>query len=293
MSRLITLLFAGLSLGMIYALIALGFAIVFKSSRVFNLAHGEFVLLAAYVVVALRNDVPYVVAILAALVVLVAVAVVVEWSVLRRLVGRPAYAVVMATLGIGIIVRAIVSMIWGFNDKGFADPIGPGVFRFGDIVIARAGVATIVTSLVLLALLGYFYQSTAAGLAMRAIASNPEAALLQGINVRRMFVLAWGIAGAMAVAGGVFLGAFPRQTGLAMSLVALHALPAIIIGGFDSLKGAVIGGVIVGLVQVMCAGYLSHIGHGRLQDAAPYIVMVVVLIIRPHGLFGSPEIERI
>ncbi len=293
MTKFLQLLFSGVSLGMIYALIALGFVIVYKGSRIFNFAHGDFVMLAAYVVVAVAASLPYAIAVLAAVAVLVVVAVVVERFVLRQMLGEPLFSIVMVTLGIGVIVRAVVTMIWGYQDKGFADPIGPAVVRIGDLALARTSLWTIGVGLALLVLLWVFYQRTPSGLALRATASHQEAALAQGIDVRRMFVISWVIAGVLATAGGIFLGAFPRPVGLSMAFVALNALPAIIIGGFDSLAGAVVGGVTVGVIQVMSAGYLSDYGGGRLQDVMPSIVMLVVLLIRPHGLFGTPEIERV
>lgn len=293
MIKFLQLLFSGVSLGMVYSLIALGFVIIYKGSRIFNFAQGEFVMLAAYVVVAVSATQPYALAIFAAVAVLVLVALVVERFVLRKMLGEPLFAIVMVTLGIGIIVRAVITMIWGYQDKGFADPIGPSVVRLGDLVLSKTSLWTIGVSLLLLFALWLFYQHTSAGLAMRATASHQEAALAQGIDVRRMFAASWMIAGVLATAGGIFLGAFPRQVGLSMGIVALNALPAIIIGGFDSLLGAVIGGVTVGVIQVISAGYLGDYGGGRLQDVMPSIVMLAVLLIRPQGLFGTPEIERV
>lgn len=293
MIKFLQLLFSGVSLGMIYALIALGFVIIYKGSRIFNFAQGEFVMLAAYVVVAVAANQPYVLAVLTAMAVLILVALIVERFVLRKMIGEQLFAIVMVTLGIGIIVRAVITMIWGYQDKGFADPIGSSVVKIGDLALAKTSLWTIAVSLVLLVVLWYFYQRTSTGLAMRATASHQEAALAQGIDVRRMFAASWMIAGILATAGGIFLGAFPRQVGLSMGFVALNALPAIIIGGFDSLSGAVVGGVTVGVIQVMSAGYLSGYGGGRLQDVMPSIVMLIVLLIRPQGLFGTPEIERV
>lgn len=294
MIKLLQLLFQGLSLGMIYSLIALGFVLVFKGTGVFNFAHGDFVMGAAYIVVAVSTSQPWGLAVLLALAVLVVLALVVERLVLRKMVGEPLFAVVMVTLGLSIMVRAVITMIWGYNDKGFADPIGPGTFQPIDgLVLSHVGLWTIGVSVALLLALWFFYQRTPAGLALRATAAHQEAAMAQGIDVRRMFALSWAIAGVLATAGGIFLGAFPRQVGLQMGFIALNALPAIIIGGFDSLQGAVIGGVTVGQLQVLTAGYLSDYGGGRLQDVAPYVVMLVVLLIRPYGLFGTREIERV
>jgi branched-chain amino acid transport system permease protein len=138
-----------------------------------------------------------------------------------------------------------------------------------------------------------FFRYSRIGLAMRAAAEDQEAALAQGIDVRRTVAWSWAISGGLAVAAAIFLGAFPRQVGLEMGFVALAALPAVIIGGFDSLAGAVIGGGVVGLVQIYSADYLADVAGGNVQTVAPYIVMMAVLAIRPTGLFGSPDVDRV
>jgi len=291
--KLLQLTFQGVSLGAIYALVALGFVIVFKGSGVFNFAHGEFVMAGAYVVVAATATLPYGVAVAVALIVMVALALLVERFILRRMIGESLFAVVMVTLGLAAMVRAAVAMIWGFENQGFADPIGPGVARLGDLVLPKTALLTIAVSAVLLLALRAFFQRTRYGLALRATASHVEAALAQGVDVRRMFALSWAIAGALALAAGIFLGAFPREVGLGMGFVALNALPAIILGGFDSVAGAVVGGVVVGVLQVLAAGYLRDFGGGALQEVVPYLVMLLVLLVRPYGLFGSPDIERV
>ena len=253
MTKFIQLLFSGMSLGMVYSLIALGFVIVYKGSRVFNFAHGDFVMLAAYIVVAVSATAPYPLAVLTAVAVLIVVAVVVERLVLRRMLGQPLFSIVMVTLGIGIMVRRRRDDL-GLPEQGYADPIGPAVWRIG-VAFAKTNVATIAVSLALLAALWWFYQRTSTGLALRATASHQEAALAQGIDVRRMFVASWVIAGVLATAGGVFLGGFRGRSGWRWPS-SRSTLPAIIIGGFDSLVGAVIGGLTVRVAQVLSAGYL-------------------------------------
>ncbi|MEU4641440.1 branched-chain amino acid ABC transporter permease [Micromonospora sp. NPDC023814] len=293
MSLLLQLLFQGVALGMVYGLIALGFVIVFKGSRSFNFAHGEFVMGGAYLVIAAAGVVPYALAVVIAVGGMVLVALLVESLLLRRMVGRSLTTVVLATLGLSIMMRSVVVMVWGVNEQGSADPVGRGTVRWGDVVLPTSAIATIVVSGVVLVGLAYFYQRTRYGLALRATASHQEAALAQGIDVRRMFALSWGIAAVLAVVAGVFLGAFPRQVSPAMGMVALAALPAIVIGGFDSLLGAIVGGLVVGLIQVLGAGYLADFGGGKLHEVLPYIVMFAVLVVRPYGLFGSREVERV
>ncbi|MCZ7525520.1 MAG: branched-chain amino acid ABC transporter permease [Acidimicrobiia bacterium] len=294
MTKFLQLLFQGMSLGAIYALIALGFVIVFKGSGVFNFAHGDFVMAGAYVVVVAAASAPYGLAVALALLVLVLLALVVERTVLRPMLGQPLFAVIMVTLGVSIMVRSVVAMLWGVEERGSsAEPIGRGVVHAGEVALPWVGIWTIGVSVLLLAALWFFFQKTGYGLALRATANSQEAALAQGIDIRRMFALSWAIAGVLAVAAGIFLGAFPRQVTPAMGATALAALPAIIIGGFDSVPGAVVGGLSVGMIQVLGAGYLADVGGGNFHEVLPYLVMLLVLAVRPYGLFGSPDIERV
>lgn len=294
MIKFVQLAFQGLSLGSIYSLIALGFVIVFKGSGVFNFAHGEFVMGAAYIVVVGSGSMPWGFSIAVSAVVLVLTALIAERFFLRPMLGRPLFAVIMVTLGLSIMTRSAIAMLWGVNDRGeSARPIGRGVWRIGDVSLPWVGIWTLITATTLMLVLWVFFQRTGYGLALRATAANQEAAAAQGIDIRRMFALSWAIAGVLAVAAGIFLGAFPRQVGPSMGFVALAALPAIIIGGFDSLQGAIVGGLAVGLMQVLGAGYLGDFGGGRFHEVLPYLVMLAVLAVRPFGLFGSRDIERV
>jgi branched-chain amino acid transport system permease protein len=298
-ARFLQLAFQGLSLGAIYALIALGFVIVFKGSGVFNFAHGEFVMGGAYIVVVGAGTMSWGLAVAVSCAVLIVAALVAERLLLRPMLGRPLFAVIMVTLGLSIMLRALMAMLWGVNDRGgSAAPIGRGVIRVplpGDsrVSLPWVGVWTLIVATLLLVALYWFFQHTGFGLAMRATAVNQEAAAAQGIDIRRMFAMSWAIAGVLAVAAGIFLGAFPRQVTPTMSFVALAALPAIIIGGFDSLPGAVVGGLSVGLMQVLGSGYFGDFGGGRFHEVLPYLVMLAVLAVRPFGLFGSRDVERV
>jgi branched-chain amino acid transport system permease protein len=219
--------------------------------------------------------------------------VLIQSVLLQRLVGASLDTMVLATLGIAIMLQPVILMVWGVGTHGPAGPVGSATVTVGNVVLPWSGIATIVTSLVAMGGLVMFFRRTPYGLALRATASHLEAALAQGINVKRMFALAWGLAAALAVIAGVFLASFPRVVDPSISLVALAAVPAVVIGGMDSLIGAVVGGLIVGLIQVLGANYLSDIGGGKLHEVLPYILMFVVLIVRPYGLFGSRSIERV
>ena len=294
MVKLLQLTFQGVSIGSVYALIALGFVIVFKGSGVFNFAHGDLVMASGFLVVSGPDNLPWGIKVVMSVMIMVVVALVSERFLLRPMHGRSLFSVVLVTLGLSIIVRAALAILFGLHERGSTEgPMGKDVIHAGDVVLPWVGVWTIAASGLLMLALWALFQRTRAGLAMRATAASHEAALAQGIDIRLTFALSWAVAGLLAVAAAVFLGAFPRHVDYEMSATALGAMPAIIIGGFDSLIGAVIGGVTVGLIQVLGAGYLSDIGNGSLHQVLPYLVMLSVLLVRPYGLFGSPEIERV
>ncbi|MDF1602139.1 branched-chain amino acid ABC transporter permease [Nocardioides sp. YIM 152315] len=293
MTLFLQLGFQGIALGMVYALIALGFVIMTKGSNTFNFAHGEFVAVGAYVVLALMPHLPYWLAFLGSIVVTVALALLVEATLLRRLLDKGLTTVVLATLGVSIMVHALILMVWGVGTKGSAGPVGSGTVEVGGVVLPLSGIATIVASVIVLAALLVFFRRTPYGLALRATASHQEAALAQGIDIGRMFALSWAIAAVLAVVASIFLASFPRVVSPSIALVALAAIPAVVIGGMDSLIGAVVGGLIVGLIQVLGAGYLADYGGGKLHEVLPYVLMLLVLVVRPYGLFGSRGIERV
>jgi branched-chain amino acid transport system permease protein len=293
MTLFLQLGFQGIALGMVYALIALGFVIMTKGSGTFNFAHGEFVGIGAYVVLALMPHLPYVLAFVLAVAVTVVVALLVGAGLLRRLVGTSMTTVVLATLGVSSMLHALILMVWGVGTHGSAGPVGAGTVRVGGVALPWVSIATITASVIVLAALVLFFQRTPYGLALRATASHQEAALAQGIDIGRMFALSWAIAAALAVVAGVFLASFPRVVEPGITLVALAAIPAIVIGGMDSLVGAVVGGLIVGLIQVLGARYLADYGGGKLHEVLPYVLMLAVLVVRPYGLFGSRSIERV
>lgn len=293
MALFLQLSFQGIALGMVYALIALGFVIMIKGSNTFNFAHGDFVALGAYLVFAFMAHMPYGIAFLLAVIITVAVSLLVERFLLRSLLDKGLVTVVLATLGISSMVHAVILMIWGVGTKGSAGPVGSGTTTLGGVILPWAGITTIAVSIVIMVALVAFFRFTSYGLALRATASHQEAALAQGININRMFALSFAIAAFLAVVASIFLASFPRVVAPSVGLLALVAIPAIVIGGMDSLVGAVIGGLIVGLIQVLGSGYLTDFGGGKFHEVLPYIVMLIVLVVRPYGLFGSRDVERV
>lgn len=299
MAYFIQIAFAGVALGCIYALIGMGFSIIFKASEVINFAQGEILLVGAYVVSSLVFDwhLNFILAIALGMVVTVLIGLLFERLVLRRMIGRPVFSILMITIGLDTLLRTAVIVKAGSNPLSAPAPytITDG-FNIGGVHFGANDLLTIFVTVIMCALIFYFFQYTRYGLAMRATALDQEAALAVGINIRTVYALAWGIAAAIATIGGVFLAISSFSIDITLGGAALLAFPAIILGGIDSVAGAVVGGIIIGLVQDLTAGYEnyipSHLGTG-IHQITPYLVMILVLLIRPYGLFGTRKVERI
>ena len=299
MAYFLQIAFAGIALGCIYALIGLGFSIIFKASEVINFAQGELLLVGAYVVssAVFEWHLNFIFAVLAGVVVTVVIGLLFERFVLRRMIGRPVFSILMITIGLDTILRTAVIVRWGSNPIPAAAPYSiTSGSNIGGVHFGSNDLLTIIVTIILCAILFYFFQYTRYGLAMRATALDQEAALSVGINIRTVYALAWGIAAAIATIGGVFLAIGSYAMDPTLGGAALLAFPAIILGGADSIAGAIVGGIIIGLVQDLTAGYESHVvsflGAG-IHQITPYLVMILVLLIRPYGLFGTRKVERI
>ncbi|SRR6266487_535817 len=299
MAYFIQLVFAGIAQGCIYALIGLGFSIIFKASEVINFAQGELLLVGAYIVSSgmFEWHLPFLLALILGIVVTVIIGTLFERVILRRMIGRPVFSILMITIGLDIVLRTAVIMIWGSKPIPAASPftITSG-FTVTDVHVGANDLWTIAITGILCAILFYFFRYTKYGLAMRATALDQEAALAVGINIRTMYALAWGISAAIATIGGVFLAIDSLAIDPTFGGTALIAFPAIILGGVDSVSGAVVGGIVIGLTQVLTAGYESRVatilGAG-IHEITPYLIMILVLLIRPYGLFGTRKVERI
>ncbi len=299
MAYFIQLVFAGVALGCIYALIGLGFSIIFKASEVINFAQGELLLVGAYVVSSgvFAWHLNFIFALALGVVVTVIIGLLFERFILRRMIGRPVFSILMITIGLDTILRTGVVVGWGSNPIPAASPFTiANEFTIAGVHFGADDLLTIIVTVILCALLFYFFRYTRYGLAMRATALDQEAALAVGINIRTVYALAWGIAAAIATIGGVFLafGSFAMDPSLGGA--ALLAFPAIILGGIDSVTGAVVGGIIIGLVQDLTAGYESQVASilgAGIHQITPYLVMILVLLIRPYGLFGTRKVERV
>ena len=299
MAYFLQLLFAGIAQGCVYALIGLGFSIIFKASEVINFAQGELLLVGTYIVSAgvFEWHLPFFLALGLGIVVTVIISLLFERFILRRMIGRPVFSILMMTIGLDIVLRTSVIIYWGSNPVPAASPftITSG-FNLGGVLFGANDLWTIGTTIVLCAALYYFLHYTKYGLSMRATALDQEAALAVGINIRTVYALAWGIAAFIATLGGVFLAIDSFAIDPTFGGVALIAFPAIILGGIDSVSGAVVGGIVIGVTQVLTAGYESHVTNivgAGIHEITPYIIMILVLLIRPYGLFGTRKVERI
>jgi branched-chain amino acid transport system permease protein len=290
MDTFIQLTVTGLSSGAILALAALGFVLIYKASEVINFAQGQFLLIGAYVVWALNVDagVHWALAVAGAIGVAIVLGLVVERLILRPLVGEPTISVIMVTIGLAQVLGALVQIIWGTHPHAFPGFIPDDTV---DIAGARVGENRIwAVGLVALALVAFavFFQRSRHGIAMRAVADDQQAALTMGISVRRTFALAWALAGVTAVVGGMLVANLIGVSG-EVSNVGLLVFPVVIVGGLDSVPGAVVGGALIGLLTAYTGGY---IGEG-LDAVIPYFALVAILLVKPYGLFGQVRIERV
>lgn len=284
----------GLSLGGIYALIALGFVVVFKATEVVNFAHGSLLVLGGYVIARLHGTVPFVVAVLVGCAVAAVAALVVERLYTWRLRDSNVNALAILTIGIDILLVTELTRRFGPDILPIGDPWGNNVVDLGFAEIAEARLVGIMVTAVLLVVFFIAFKYSSWGIAMRASAEDGEAAALMGIRRGRVTMTAWAVAGVLAAVAAVFLCAFPTP-GLDASvrLTALRAFPAAILGGLDSTAGAVVGGLSIGLAEAMTSGYSVKLAGGSLNDVVPYLVMLLVLLVRPSGLLGTKELSRV
>lgn len=295
MSEFFQALMQGLGQGSIYALVALGFVIIYKSTLVVSFAQPALMITGSLFLIYLGDAIGFWGALAAAIIGTALIALVIERLALRPMVGEPVFVVAIITIGVDIALRVIQNRLLGSDIQFVGDPWGLQSFLIGDVTIFQRDIARLITTLVIVGVLFAFFKYSRFGLGMRAAAFDQETAMAQGINVGRVFAVSWGIAGALAAVAGMFVDG---GAGISQSTwqVALKALPAIIIGGLDSVGGAVIGGLAVGVVEALVgtyqADYFPWLGS-NFSVVSPYVLLLVVLMVRPYGLFGTPEVERV
>ena len=292
-------LVAGVAVGSLYALLALGFVIVYKATGVINFAHGGLLLIGTYLTYELKEKqgLPFYLSVVVAMAACAALGLIIERLVLRHMVGQPVFAVILVTIGLSIAMNQIVTWRWGFDLLNLNDPWGFRTYDVGGVIVALTNIVRVVAAGALLAAFFVFFRRSRYGLAMRATASDQEAAMAQGISAARIFGLSWAIAGATATVAGVLLASGGRGLDPQLSFVPLLAIPAIILGGLDSTTGAVVGGLIIGIVEEMTKGYgpehLPEFLGQNFHTVTPYVVLVAIMLVRPYGLFGTKEVERL
>lgn len=290
MDQFIQLLFTGLTNGAIYALVALGFVLIYKSTEVINFAQGELLLVGAYLTFGLVADfgLAWPVGVLITLALAACLGVIVERLVLRPLIGEPIISVIMVTIGLSSLLRAFVSSIWGTAPRSFPAFIPSNTLHILGAAVPSDRLVAIGLAVILLTVLTMFFRRSSDGIAMRAVADDQQAALSMGISVKRIFAIAWSIAAATAAIAGILVANIVGVSG-AVSGIGLRVFPVVILGGLDSIPGAIVGGVIIGLLESFAGGYLPS----GLGEVAPFIVLVLILMVRPYGLFGEVRIERV
>ncbi|QHY99261.1 High-affinity branched-chain amino acid transport system permease protein LivH [Streptomyces sp. S4.7] len=296
MTTFVELLLGGLSMGSVYALIALGFVVIFKATEVVNFAHASLLLAGGYVTAVLHDDIGFWPALAAGIAGAAVVGSAVEYTVMRRYRGADHSVLAIVTIGVDILLTTELTRRIGTDVLALGDPWGDELLTIGDITIAQTRVAAFVAAALLITAFLLAFRYTTWGVAMRAAAENPQTAALMGVRLGRVSLSAWAVAGSLAAVAALFLTVFPTP-GLerATSLAALKAFPAAILGGLDSTTGALAGGLIVGVTESFATGYqsdLTFLGRG-FGDLAPYLVMVAVLLVRPAGLFGTKELARV
>ena len=283
-------LFSGLALGSIYGLVALGFTVVFKATEVFNFAQGMFVVSGAFLAVTAISllKLPFPLAIVFIVAAAALLGVVIHVLLIQPLAGRPMLSVIMLTIALSIVLRALIEIIYGSQGRTLVTPLPQGVFVFENLRISQLHLTAALVSWGCMAGFGAFFRFTSVGLLMRATADSHEAAVVSGVNVNVMNRLAWAIGSVLAAIGGLFLGQL-QIVSTELEGIGLLALPAVVIGGMQSIPGAIVGGLLVGLIEQFAASYISP----KSSDIFIYGLLLLILMVRPWGLFGQRELGRV
>jgi branched-chain amino acid transport system permease protein len=282
--------FSGLALGSIYGLVALGFAVIFKATDVFNFAQGMFVVCGAYLAVTAMSilQLPFPLASVFIVGAAALLGVLIHMVLIQPLSGRPMLSVIMLTIALSIALRSFIEIVFGPQGRSLTTPLPTGVLMLGSVRISYLHLTAALVSWVCMAGFGLFFRFTSIGLLMRASADNHEAAVVSGVNVNTMNRLAWGIGSTLAAVGGVFFGQL-QIASTELEGIGLLALPAVVIGGMQSIPGAIVGGLLVGIIEQMASTYISP----KSSDIVIYVLLLLILMVRPWGLFGQRELGRV
>jgi branched-chain amino acid transport system permease protein len=286
-------LIGGLLSGVMYSLVAIGFVLIYKASGVFNFAQGSMVLFSALTFVSLlERHVPFWLAFAMTMLTMIALAWAVERFVLRQLVNRPPITLFMATLGLSYIVEGLAQAVWGAQVHGLELGINDEPFEFVGLLLSQFDLFAAGVAGALVLLLSFLFNKTRTGIELRAVADDQLAALSVGIKLQKLWLIVWAVAGFVGLVAGLLWGA-RLGVQFSLSLIVLKALPVLIIGGFTSIEGAIVGGLIVGASEKLAEVYIGPIIGGGIENWFPYVLATVFLLIRPTGLFGEQTIERV
>jgi branched-chain amino acid transport system permease protein len=298
MEILLPSLVRGLGIGSTYALLAVSFVVIYRATEVVNFAQPALMILGAYFtswfVVSL--GLPFPVGVVAAMIVLAAIGALTERVAMRPLVGQPVFSAAMVTVGAFIVLTMVANRLIGPDILTVGDPWGLERVTIGGVRFFQVDLAKIVISLGAIAAVGILLKRSRIGLAMRATSLDQETALAQGVNVGRMFSLAWAMSAALAALAGMLIGTGAGGVEATTALVALKALPVIILGGIDSIQGAVIAGLLIGVAESLTRSYQPEYAPwlgSNFDVVVPYLILIVSLMVRPYGLYGTPEVQRV
>jgi branched-chain amino acid transport system permease protein len=284
------LLVSGISQGCVYGLIALGFVLIYKATEMINFAQGDLMMFGAFLGITFISvmGMPFITGVLAALATMALIGIVLERLLLRPMIGEPHFAVLMLTIGLGFVLRAVAGAIWGSNPRPLETPYSGRVLEFGELVIGYENLAIVAGTLVLCGLLYGFFRFTRLGIAMQAASQNQLAAYYVGIPVKRIYALVWALSAVIATCAGILTAPVSLVNPL-MGFIGIKAFAAAIVGGFGSLPGAIIGGLVVGLAEQFAGLYLPP----GFADMSAYLILLAMLIIRPQGLFASIHRKKV
>jgi len=284
----------GIMVGGIYALVALGWVLIYKCSGVLNLAMGELTLIGAYVSLSFYSmGVPFLLSLLFSLIIGFALGILTERIFLDKLIGEPVLTVIMVTVGLSFFFKGSVELVWGTDTKVFEPPVfSIEPIRIGPLVIGQVYLWSFVAAIILLIIFVCFFKYTRWGLAMQATADDEMAALSLGVSARFVYAAAWSIAFMAAGVGGTLLGNI-NGLNISVGFLSLLVLPAVVLGGLNSVPGAIVGGVVIGILQNFSGAYLDKYFPGGVKEIAPFVFMAVFLLFKPYGLWGWERIERV
>lgn len=285
---------SGVMVGGIYALVALGWVLIYKCSGVLNLAMGEMTLIGAYVSLSFYSmGIPFLLALLFSLIIGLVLGILTERIFLDKLIGEPVLTVIMVTVGLSFFFKGTVELIWGTDTRVFTPPVfSIEPIHIGPVIVGQAYLWSFVAAIILLIVFVCFFKYTRWGLAMQATADDEMAALSLGVSARFVYAAAWAIAFMASGVGGTLLGNI-NGLNISVGYLGLLVLPAVVLGGLNSVPGAIVGGIVIGVLQNVCGAYLDKYFPGGVKEVAPFVFMVVFLLFKPHGLWGWERIERV